>query len=81
MAGVTQHSQTHHSHFPVLRPFSWINPNCRTPGTLLEPWAMGRLAGDQEPIGKKCPVPAPSIHGGSWVLVHWRGRLFTRFFG
>jgi hypothetical protein len=44
----TQHSQTHHSHFPVLRPFSWMKPNCRTPGTLLEPWAMGRLAGDQK---------------------------------
>jgi hypothetical protein len=57
----TQNSQTHHSHFPVLRPFSWIKPNCRTPGTLLEPWAMGRLAGDQEPIGKMVSCPR-TIH-------------------
>ncbi len=39
------------------------NPNFRTPGTLLIPSAMGRLAGEQEPDEKNCPVHAPSIHG------------------
>jgi len=39
------------------------NPNFRTPGTLLVPLAMGRLAGEQEPDEKNCPVHAPSIHG------------------
>jgi hypothetical protein len=39
----------------------------RTLGTLLEPSAMGRLAGAQEPIGKTCPVRSLSMHGGVFV--------------
>ncbi len=60
------------THFPVMRPSSGLDPNFRTPGTLLKPpSAIGRLAGEQEPNGKKCPLHAQSSHGGAFmVLVH-----------
>jgi len=61
------------THFPVMRPSSGVDPNFRTVGTLLKhPSAMGRLAGEQEPNGKKCPLHAQSSHGGAFmVLVHF----------
>jgi hypothetical protein len=57
----------HHPHFSVLRPSNWMNPNFRTHGIILEPSAMGTLAGKQEPNEKKFPVHAPSMHGG-WCI-------------
>jgi hypothetical protein len=30
LAGMIQHSPTHHPYFPLLRPPSWMNPNLQT---------------------------------------------------
>jgi len=51
----------------VSPPFFYVkvrsSPILETPGKLLEPLAMGRLARDYEPNRKKkSPVHAPSIH-------------------
>ncbi len=37
----------HRPSFPTWRPSRWMNPNFRTPTTLLQPPATGRLAGEQ----------------------------------
>jgi hypothetical protein len=44
-----------------------MNPNLRTPGTLLEPSAQGMLAEEQEHNEKKYLVHTPSIHGGAFI--------------
>ncbi len=73
LAGVTQHPQTHHPHFCVLRPSSWMNPNFRILGPLLELSSMGRLPGEQEPNEKKASCPC-TVHSwwcvcGCWFMV------------
>jgi hypothetical protein len=66
-AGVTQHPQTQHPSFPLLRPPSWINPNAH----FYNPQQWGWLAGEQEPNEKKCHVVChPSMVMPLWVLVH-----------
>jgi hypothetical protein len=60
--GMTQHPQIHRSDFVVIQ---LEEPQLRNPGTLLEPSAMRRLYGEQEPDEKS--VHAPSIHGGVFV--------------
>jgi hypothetical protein len=58
------HPQMH----PPIFPF-WQHP---VRGTwILEPLAIGRSAGEQEPNDKKCPVHTPSIHGGAFVGGCW----------
>jgi hypothetical protein len=51
------------------RGFELVNPNFRTPNTLLEPSTMGSLVGKQECNEKKvsCPCHAPSIYGGEFM--------------
>ncbi len=56
LIGVTQYPWMHRPGISVLRPSSWMNPNFWTLGTGLEPSAMERLDGEQEPNEK--------IHGG-----------------
>jgi hypothetical protein len=90
-AGVTQHPLMHHSCFPILRPWSWMNPNFRIPGTILEPSAMQRLAWEQEPNPKMCPVHAPPFYGGVsvgctctihvWWCIVGTGWLWPYYFG
>jgi hypothetical protein len=45
-----------------------MNPNFRTPHTLLEPLAKKGYLG-KEPNEKKCFVHASSIHSGVFVVV------------
>jgi hypothetical protein len=46
-------------------------PELRNPGTLLEPWAMRRLYGEQEPNEKSVmSMHHPSMVVCLWVLVY-----------
>jgi hypothetical protein len=66
--GVTQHPQTHSSDFVVIQ---LEEPQLRNPGTLLEPWAMRRLYGEQEPNEKSVmSMHHPSMVVCLWVLVY-----------
>jgi hypothetical protein len=56
------------SHFEAMK---LDEPQFRTPGTNLEPSAMQRLAWEQEPNPKMCPVHAhPSMVVCLWVYMH-----------
>jgi hypothetical protein len=61
------------THFPVMRPSSGLDPNFRTPVTLLKPpSAIGRLAGEQEPMEKSVLYmhsPAMVVHSWSWFTL------------
>ncbi len=81
--GVTQHSQMHHTNFRIMRPSSLLNPNFRTPNTLLELSAMRRLARAHEPDEKtvwSTTTHHPPMVVCWWVQVHSGSPTICRFF-